>query len=124
MKMRTNARWLTFAALALALLVTALVYWPGLSGGYVFDDFPNIIDNAGIHVTRSTLANWANAAWASPASELQRPLASLTFALNWYFGGSDPMPMKAVNLGIHLLNGLLLYSMLRELLRAWRARRG
>src|SRR6185437_7554403 len=32
--------------------------------------------------------------------------------------------MKAVNLAIHLLNGLLLYAMLRQLLRAWRIQRG
>jgi hypothetical protein len=36
-----NRSW---ALLALLLLV-ALVYWPGLGGGYVFDDFPNLIDN-------------------------------------------------------------------------------
>ncbi|MEO7149213.1 MAG: hypothetical protein ABIY40_04670, partial [Rhodanobacteraceae bacterium] len=113
----------TAVLLAAALLLTAFVYWHGLSGGYVFDDFPNIVDNAAIQVTRSTLAAWANAAWASPASELQRPLASLSFAVNWFFSGNDPRPMKATNLAIHLLNGVLLYFMLRELLRALVLRR-
>ena len=122
--MRLSPKTITLLALAAALLVTTLVYWPGLYGGYVFDDYPNIVDNVGVHVTHSTLANWANAAWSSPASTFHRPLASLTFAANWFFSGSDPMPMKAVNIGIHLLNGVLLYLMLRELLRAWRARRG
>ena len=122
--MRFNTKTVTLIVLAAALVLTTLVYWPGVYGGYVFDDFPNIVDNAGIHVTHSTLANWANAAWASPASALHRPLASLTFAANWYFSGSYPLPMKITNICIHLLNGLLLYAMLRELLRAWRARRG
>lgn len=122
--MRTSSKTITLLVLAAALVLTALVYWPGLSGGYVFDDFPNIVDNAGVHVTQSTWANWANAAWSSPSSELKRPLATLTFAVNWYFSGSNPWPMKAVNLGIHLLNGLLLYFMLRELLHAWGVRRG
>lgn len=122
--MRPSTKFVTVIALAAALAITALVYWPGLSGGYVFDDFPNIVDNPGIHVTHSTLAAWANAAWSSPSSSFHRPLASLTFAANWLFSGSDPTPMKAVNVGIHLLNGVLLYFMLRELLRAWRARRG
>ncbi|HET6905703.1 MAG TPA: hypothetical protein VFH52_01990, partial [Rhodanobacteraceae bacterium] len=122
--MRLSPKTTTLFVLAAALAITLLVYWPGLSGGYVFDDFPNIVDNAGIHVMQSTLANWANAAWSSPASAFHRPLASLTFAVNWFFSGADPMPMKAVNIGIHLLNGVLLYFMLRELLRAWRARRG
>jgi len=113
--------WLFLAA---ALVLAALVYWPGVYGGYVFDDFPNIVDNVGVHVTRSTLANWASAAWSSPASTFHRPLASLTFAANWFFSGSYPLPMKVTNICIHLLNGLLLYAMIRELLRAWRARRG
>lgn len=122
--MRLNPKAITLLALLAALAITVLVYWPGLSGGYVFDDFPNIVDNGGIHVTQSTLASWANAAWSSPSSDLKRPLATLSFAVNWFFSGADPRPMKAVNIGIHLLNGVLLYFMLRELLRAWRARRG
>src|SRR5690348_14309350 len=122
--MRSFSKTLAAISLTMALLLTALVYWPGVSGGYVFDDFPNIVDNAGVHVTHSTLAAWANAAWSSPASSFHRPLASLTFAANWFFSGSNPLPMKVTNICIHLLNGLLLYAMLRELLRAWRARRG
>src|SRR5690348_18181678 len=122
--MRASPKAITLATLVAALAITTLVYWPGVYGGYVFDDFPNIVDNVGVHVAHSTLANWANAAWSSPASTFHRPLASLTFAANWFFSGADPMPMKAVNIGIHLLNGLLLYFMLRELLRAWQARRG
>jgi hypothetical protein len=120
---RQRIETLLLCGLAVAVVLTAGVYWPGLWGGYVFDDFPNIVDNAAIHVTHSTLANWANAAWASPSSDFHRPLASLTFALNWFFSGDNPGPMKAVNLGIHLLNGVLLYFMVRELLRLWRARR-
>jgi hypothetical protein len=122
--MQPRTRLLIPLLLAAAVILTVLVYWPGLSGGYVFDDYPNIVDNAAIHITHSTLANWANAAWSSPSSSFRRPLASLTFAANWFFGGPNPGPMKAVNLGIHLLNGLLLYFLLRELLRVWRARSG
>src|SRR5690348_10975263 len=122
--MRASPKAITLATLVAALAITTLVYWPGVYGGYVFDDFPNIVDNVGVHVAHSTLANWANAAWSSPASTFHRPLASLTFAANWFFSGSNPLPMKVTNICIHLLNGLLLYAMLRELLRAWRARRG
>src|SRR5579885_2027839 len=111
LNMSPRNRLLVPSLLTVAVALTILVYRPGLSGGYVFDDFPNIVDNRAIHVTHSTVAAWANAAWASPASDLQRPLASLTFAVNWFLSGSDPRPMKAVNLGIHLLNGLLLYFM-------------
>jgi hypothetical protein len=98
--------------IVLALLCAAHAYAPGLRGGYVFDDFPNIVENTALHVTTTDAAAWKKAAWASPASDLQRPLASLTFAANHFFSGLEPLPMKATNLAIHLLNGLLSYLLL------------
>jgi hypothetical protein len=114
-----HRRWLPWLLLAIALLATAIAYWPGRTGGWVFDDYPNIVDNQAIHITRghATLAAWVNAALSSPASFLHRPLASITFALNWMQGNGDPLPFKLTNIGIHLLNGVLLFCMLRTLLR-------
>lgn len=117
--MPTDTRYKYLLLLALALLATAAIYIPGMTGGYVFDDFPNIIDNTAIHVTQSSYTAWINAALSSPASALHRPLASLTFAANWLFTGSAPGPMKVTNLIIHLLNGALLYGTLVELLRLY-----
>jgi hypothetical protein len=112
-----SRKWLPRLLLAIAVIATAIVYWPGLSGGWVFDDYPNIVDNGAIHITpgHSTLAAWVNSAISSPASFLHRPLASLTFSLNWYFGGGDPWPFKLTNVVIHLVNGVLLFFMLRTL---------
>ncbi|HEX7381713.1 MAG TPA: hypothetical protein VF265_06105, partial [Nevskiaceae bacterium] len=36
--------------LALALIVTAGVYRSGLHGGFLFDDFPNIVDNRDLQI--------------------------------------------------------------------------
>ena len=127
MHLKQGARtWLPWLLLAIAVVVTAVVYWPGLSGGWVFDDYPNIVDNAAIHITpgHSTLAAWVNSAISSPSSFLHRPLASLTFSLNWYFGGGDPWPFKLTNVAIHLINGVLLFFMLRTLLRLLALRAG
>lgn len=103
--------------IALAIALAAVVYAPGLKGVYVFDDFPNIVDNVHLHVTSTDWRDWAEAIWSSPSTDLHRPLASLTFAANYFFSGIDPSPMKAVNLAIHLLNGVLLFVLLRRLLR-------
>ncbi|WHZ19246.1 MAG: hypothetical protein OJF55_001395 [Rhodanobacteraceae bacterium] len=126
--MRLNERsrkWLPWWLLAIAVIVTAIVYWPGVTGGWVFDDYPNIVDNAAIHITpgHSTLAAWVNAALSSPSSFLHRPLASITFALNWMMGGGNPWPFKVTNIVIHLINGVLLFGMLRALLRLMELRR-
>jgi hypothetical protein len=103
--------------LAAILLLTALIYWPGLRGGFLFDDFPNIVDNSTLHVTQLDYASLRTAALASPSSELKRPLAYLSFGLNEYFTGLAPWPMKAVNLIVHLLNALLVYALVTALLR-------
>jgi hypothetical protein len=120
MRLNDRARsWLPWLLLGAAVMATAIVYWPGVTGGWVFDDYPNIIDNAAIHITRghSTLVAWVNAALSSPASFLHRPLASITFALNWYTGNGNPWPFKVTNIVIHLINGVLVFCMLRALLR-------
>jgi len=119
MRLNHARKWLPWVLLAVAVIVTVVVYWPGLTGGWVFDDYPNIVDNGAIHITpgHSTLAAWVNSAISSPSSFLHRPLASLTFSLNWYFGGGDPWPFKLTNVIIHLINGVLLFFMLRTLLR-------
>jgi hypothetical protein len=76
--------------LLLCLLVTA-VYWPGLRGGFVFDDYPNIVDNLALHVgMHSGWSQWLAAIFSSPSSVLVRPLAMLTFAINYAWAGIDP----------------------------------
>jgi tetratricopeptide (TPR) repeat protein len=109
--------WIVATALVLPLLICA-VYWPGLGGGFVFDDFPNIVDNVRLHVTDGNPQAWIAATLSSPSSELQRPLAMLSFAINHYFTGLDPAPMKATNLAIHALNALLVFGLVRRLLSA------
>jgi protein O-mannosyl-transferase len=111
---RNKGLWL----LTLALAITALVYWPGLSGSYLFDDYPNIVDNLGVQPTHATLATLTKAAVSSPASEFKRPLASLSFAANFLVSGLDPFWMKLTNLVIHLINGVLAYLFARALLQS------
>lgn len=119
-------RWYPWLLLALAAMATAAVYAPGLAGGWVFDDFPNIVDNPAIHIVQgqSTLAAWVNSALSSPSSFLHRPLASLTFSLNWYVGNGDPLPFKITNIVIHVINGVLVFCMLRALLQLLGLRQG
>lgn len=102
--------------LAAAFIATLTVYWSGLSGGWLFDDYPNIVDNQGVQPSHADLATLVNAALSSPSSEFKRPLASLTFALNYLVGGLHPFGWKLTNLAIHLLNGWLVFLLARLLL--------
>lgn len=100
----------------LLVVLVALVYWPGRGGGFVFDDFPNIVGNAALHVTDWDRYAWLRAAFSSNAGFGHRPLAMATFALNHVFTGLDPVPMKLTNIAIHALNACLVLGMLRTLL--------
>ncbi len=102
--------------LAVAIIVTAAVYSAGLSGGWLFDDYPNIVNNTDIHIHHLDIASIASAALSSPSSEFRRPLASVTFALNYLASGLDPFWWKVTNVAIHLLNGLLVFILARMLL--------
>lgn len=107
--------------LGAALLLTAAVYWAGLYGGFVFDDFPFIVENAGVHVTTLHARDWLAAALSFPAGHQGRWLTMLSFAANHYLTGLDPFWMKLVNLLIHLGNGVLAFLMLRALFALRRA---
>lgn len=109
-------------ALLVALAIATITYWPGLAGGYLFDDFPNFVDNPDVHVSNLNWHDWRLAALASPVADLPRPLAMLSLAANYYCTQLDPFPMKLTNLVIHLLNGVLLWCVLLQLLNLWAKR--
>jgi len=106
------------ALLILGLFIACAVYWSGLRGEFLFDDYPNIVDNRGVQPPDDSIASLAKAALSSPSSEFKRPLASLSFAINYLNTGLDPYWMKLTNLVIHLLNGVLVFLLTRRLLSA------
>ncbi|MUV13825.1 hypothetical protein [Noviluteimonas gilva] len=107
-----NRKWLV--CIALPLLVLA-IYWPGLFGGFVFDDYPNIVENPTLKIDTLDGPAWRAAAFSSDAGSLQRPIAMLSFAVNTYFAGMDPVAMKATNVVIHGINALLVLGLVQLL---------
>lgn len=103
------------AGLALLLIAGASVYAPGLSGGFIFDDFPNLLDNPALRDPASGLSWLWQAATGFAAGPTRRPLTMLSFAVQVRETGFNPWPMKAVNLLIHLSNGALVFFLVRRL---------
>lgn len=109
-------------ALALLLISAAfLVFLPGIGGPWVFDDHASLLGNLFIKVDR---ANWDalyRATWSFDGSQLHRPIAMLSFALNHWFAGGfhSTVTFKAVNIAIHGINALLIYLLCLRLLRAY-----
>ncbi len=100
----------------LVLLVIA-TYFPGLNGGFHFDDYPNIVNNPRIHLQSLDPVDIWQAAWSGQTVGIKRPLAVLSFALNTYFTGLSAPMMKITNLVIHILNGICIIILSNLLLQ-------
>ena len=107
-------KWLYIAAL---IIVALLVYYPGLSGGFFFDDESNILQNEGVQLENFSADSIRQAMGGGIAGPLGRPISQLSFALNYYFSGFNPFVFKATNLVIHCLNGILVFFIAQYLIR-------
>ncbi len=107
----------------MALLCAGAGWWafaPSLDGVFVHDDIPGIVDNPNIR------SLWPLASAMSAPKDVTlsgRPIASLSFALNYAFTtdrGRDEMAFlrdcHAVNFLIHLAAGLVLFGVIRRTL--------
>ncbi|MHC4469791.1 MAG: tetratricopeptide repeat protein [Planctomycetota bacterium] len=108
----------TFASL-LVLLCAGLVYLPSLSGGYVYDDHRFVRMNPAVEEGAS-LADYlfrpeTQAAGASHEG-LYRPLRTISFRIGRLLG-IGATPQRILSLLLHLANGVLVWLLLRRLLR-------
>ena len=105
MRLNLNLNHPRLRLLLFGLLVVTL-YWPGLNGGFYFDDTHVLNENPDIRLEQ---LDWAGLSSAAKSFEPGgRELSMVTFALNQYFFGDTAWAFKLVNLLLHLLNGWLL----------------
>lgn len=98
------------------MVAGAVGYWPGLAGPLQFDSIPAIVANPDLRFHSHSFDEWYAAAFSSAAGPSGRPVAMLSFALNAALSGVDSaLPFRLVNLGIHMLNGLLLAMAIAQL---------
>jgi len=104
--------------LSILLALSALVYFPGISGPWIFDDYTNLIHNSYVKIQTLDADALYQAAYSLKAGPLQRPISMISFALNHYFanGMNSTTPYKITNLVIHIINGLLVFWLLRLIL--------
>ena len=99
--------------------VCVLAYAGALGAPFLFDDFHTIVENPYItsfkHVPGLFMPGkgWGvqleHSGW--------RPLWYLSFTVNYFLGGFNPMGYHVVNVLLHLLNSLLVYALAWTLLR-------
>ena len=81
-----------------------------LSGGFLFDDFHNLVNNASLRAIGTSNPHWLELALSSASGQLRRPVSMLSFGLNVAAFGMSPLAFKLVNLGVHLANAGLIYA--------------
>jgi len=99
---------------ALVVVTVLLAYSNVYRCPFVFDDFPNIVDNERVR----DLANYTN------VREMLEPrrLVEWTFAVNHRLGGYSVGGYHAFNVVVHAFNGLLVYALACVLLPLLRSR--
>lgn len=113
---------LTAAPPRLLLLVAALLalvlatYAAAPDNGFHFDDRDNIVEHRPLQLERLSLAGLWQA--GRQAFLPTRPLASVSFAIDWWRGGGDPRPFQWTNLLLHALTTLASFALLRQALAA------
>ena len=103
--------WVFIAFMAVIVFV---LYAKTLNGAFIFDDRNNITDNPHIRLTQITLPGIYSAVHDSPTPN--RPLANISFALNYYFHQYDPLGYHLVNISVHILAAFILYLFLKTTL--------
>lgn len=103
--------------LFILLVLILMAYFPGRVGPFVADDYPNFLDNKGVLVDQLNIDELKGAWSANTSGPFKRPLASLSFALNYYFAGEhfDSLMFKLTNIGIHIINSFLVFFVSRAL---------
>ena len=92
-----------------------VVYLNSFPVPFVFDDYPNILDNPSIRLAAIDLEELHATGFKSPLG--RRPISNISFALNYLAGGYDVKGYHLVNILIHIVNGVLVYFLALILLR-------
>jgi len=104
---RQAAWWLAGVAVALVFVAHRDV----LRNPFVFDDFHEVVENVSIENLRSPLG--------IVRQNLSRPIVNLSYAVDyWMWDGRDERGFHLTNLLLHALNVLLLFGLVREIVRA------
>lgn len=107
-----NTNKLIPAYFFLFTILLLLCYSNTFHTSWQLDDFPNITKNYQLHIEDLQPETLWKTFFAQPYVEggFYRPLANLSFALNWYFGQDNPFGYHIVNLLIHVLTAIFLFK--------------
>lgn len=107
-----KSKLITWIALAVLVTVILFVYIPGLNSPFYLDDSYNLKGLADIN-----LYGYLGYIFSGISSHLGRPLSLLSFALQYQDWPQNPEAFKRVNLFIHLLNTVAVFTLIKLLIK-------
>lgn len=113
----SRRRWLAASGLIFAAALAA--YWNSFHGPLVLDDELAIAKNPAIRHLWPLKDVLFPPAYSGPSG---RPVLNLSFALNYAVGGEQVFGYHLVNFTLHVLAGMVLFDVVRRLLRSPRLR--
>lgn len=112
MGLKIENKWRTLLFAAVFCLAVVIVYTNTFHAPFVYDDINYITKNdPNVHMTEFSWDQLKTAALKGKPKN--RPLANISFALNYYFGEENPFGYHVLNLIIHLATGILLFFLIR-----------
>jgi len=111
--MRILNQPLTIVYLIFIVLISFIIYYPGLSGPFLLDDFYNLPSTI---IYESSWDKWIGVALGGDAGHPGRIFSRLTFALNGWLFGNDSFSYKIINLILHAISALLVYILSQQLM--------
>jgi tetratricopeptide (TPR) repeat protein len=101
-------------AVTLLLLILLLLplYAHVAGASWQMDDRPNIVRNQALHIQNLMTNSLWDTFFANQGrgGRLFRPVANLSFALNWYLWQDNPTGYRWCNIGLHTLTAFMLYG--------------
>jgi tetratricopeptide (TPR) repeat protein len=111
-------------AFALLFLLIFIVYSNTFRASWHLDDYHNVVQNAALRIKdlhpRTIFQTFFSASEEGLVlkKKLYRPLACLSFALNWYVGQDNLFGYHLVNICIHFLTAFILFLTMLNLFRS------
>ncbi|MDP2689034.1 MAG: hypothetical protein Q8P48_02865, partial [Deltaproteobacteria bacterium] len=102
--------------LSLIVIITSALYANAVGGGFLRDDFPQIMENRWITGARyipeifsSTLWDYYEGSFISGPSNYYRPLMHMIYMAGYHIFGQSPAGFHLVNIVFHNLNAVLVF---------------
>lgn len=113
MRLSMRGRYFDAAVMVSLALCGFAAYINTFRAPFFVDDYYNIVNNSHVHMEALTW-NQVRGAFLNPNYDIFRPIAYISFALNYWAGGLDVFGYHLVNVIIHILAGIGVYFFVRK----------